>query len=87
MSQAKLTFANGEFLILSESQKVIPIVSYQSGDEITTSQDKSYEIHDHIHDGLIPSITEMLCRCNFFILFDNRSKVYSSSMVVTIENL
>lgn len=87
MEKAKLTFSNGETLILSDEQKIIPIVAYQSEDGLTTSIDKSYEIYYHIHDGLIPSITEMLSRCKFFMLFDNRSKVYSSSAVVTVENI
>ena len=87
MHKAKLTFSNGEILILNESQLLVPIIKYTNGDDVSASVDKSYEIWNHIHNGLIPSITEFLFRSDYFHLLDNPDKIYNSSSVVTIENI
>lgn len=87
MHNAKLTFSNGETLILHESQILVPIVKYKNGDDVSASMDKSYEIWNHIHNGLIPSIAEFLFRSEYFHLPDNPDKIYNSSSVVTIENV
>lgn len=87
MSKALLTFSNGETLELSEGQLITPVLKIVESDSIYASQDKSYEIWYHIHDGLIPSILEMLFSCEFFALLDDHSKVYNSKLVVTIKNI
>lgn len=86
MNKALLTFSNGETLELSEGQLVTPILKIIESDTYA-SQDKSYKIWPHVHDGLIPSILEMLFSCEFFALLDDHSKVYNSKLVVTIKNI
>lgn len=65
MSKALLTFSNGETLELYEGQLITPILKIVESDPIYVSQYTSYEIWYHIHDGLIPSILEMLFHVSF----------------------
>jgi len=85
--KAKLTFSNGDILILHDTQVLVPIVKCINENVVFASKDKSFEIWNHIHDGLIPSITELLLKSEYFHLLDNPDKVYNSSLVVTIENI
>lgn len=87
MSKALLIFSNGEKLVLPEGQRVITIIKSTYKDEILTSVSEVYTLWDHASAGMIPSVTELLCRCNFFHLIENEDKVYNSSSVVTIENI
>lgn len=86
MFKAQITFSNNDKLILSEDQLIVPIKHYKHEGQILTSMCEPYKIWNHIHDGLIPSITELLCRCDFFRLIEYE-KVYKVSAVVSIENL
>lgn len=86
MQSAKITFSNNTFLTLTEGEHLIPIGKYEHDGEILTSMQKSYELWNHIHDGLIPSVTELLCRCEFFKQLES-DIIYKSSAVVSIENL
>lgn len=89
MEKALLTFSNGETLELHDTQLIIPIVKFHEQDNkhFGVSLNVPQEIWYHAQDGLIPSICEILCNCEFFFLHDNREKVYRSSTVVTIQNL
>lgn len=87
MSSAMLVFSNGDKLILKENQLVTPIIKYTNNSEVMVSEDKSFEIWNHIHNGLIPSIAEMLCKSDYFRLIDDHNKIYNSSAVVTVENI
>lgn len=88
MHKALLTFSNGKTLELCDEQLVIPISRFLDGKkEISVSKGLPYELWYHVHDGLIPSIAELLCKSDFFQLPDNENKIYSSSAVVSVENL
>lgn len=87
MFKAKITFSDNSTLMLEDGQLIFPISKFEFHDEITTSQCKPYSIYHHVNAGLVPSVTEMLCRCDFFQLSENADIVYKSSSVVTIENL
>lgn len=87
MFKAKITFSNDEVIIISDGQLIFPISLYTDNEESFASKSKPVEIHYHIHAGLIPSITELLMKYDFFQLEENDGKVYKSSAVVTIENL
>ena len=89
MVKALLTFSNGETLELQDEQYIVPIVKFPEEDSnrLGVSLDKPYKLWSHVHDGLIPSICEFLCNCEFFFLPDNREKIYNSNAVVTIKNL
>ena len=89
MVKALLTFSNGETLELQDEQYIVPIVKFPEEDSnrLGVSLDKPYQLWSHVRDGLIPSICEFLCNCEFFFLPDNREKIYNSNAVVTIKNL
>lgn len=87
MNRVLLTFSNGETLELCEGQLVIPISKLIVKDDISASQDPTYELWYHSGAGMIPSVCELLFKCDFFQLMDNTDKIYNSSAVVTVENL
>lgn len=86
MNSVKITFSNNEVLVLTEGDYIIPIIKLNFNDEVSTSVDKTYEILNHTHDGLLPSIMDLLCMYDFFKLYD-KEKFYKSSSVVSIESL
>ena len=87
MFEALITFANGETLRLKDGQLIIPISKFANGDNVVVSQEQPQELWHHYNNGLIPSIAELLCKCDFFQLMDYENKIYKSSSVVTVENL
>ena len=88
MCRAILTLSNGDTLELHEGQIVMPIAFIHREEEAFTSMVAPYELWYHVHDGLIPCITELLCRYEFFQIFDNEeSTVYKSSAIVSIKNV
>lgn len=86
MHKALLTFSNDTTLELCEGQLVTLISKSIVNDEVIASQSETYEIWTHSSAGMIPSICELLFRCDFFHLIDKDDKVYNSKAVVTIEN-
>lgn len=87
MNKAKITFSNSETLTVKEGDIFVPIISIESDDGTYSSMGKTCEIWSHIHDGLIPSLTELLYQCRFFFHVDNSNVVYSTSSIVKIENI
>lgn len=87
MNKTLLTFSNGEKLELYENQLVIPIGKLIIDNKTTVSQQPTHELWYHSSAGMIPSITELLVKYEFFHLLDNSDKIYKSSAVVTVENL
>lgn len=87
MFKALLTFSNGETLELCDGQTIFPISKHMAGDDVSTSQYPPCELWNHSSAGMIPSVTELLCKYDFFQLSNDDGKVYKSSAVVTIENL
>lgn len=87
MNRALITFSNGEKLEVNENQPVVLISKFIKNNQIFTAQQEVYTVWYHATAGLIPSITEFLCKCDFFHLADKNRKVYNSSSVVSIENL
>lgn len=87
MNKALVTFSNGATLELCENQLIVPISKLIIEDDISVSQGETYELWNHSSAGLIPSICELLCKCDFFQLIDNADKAYNAASVVTVENL
>lgn len=85
--KAKITFSNNETLIVNEGDIFIPINRTTVNEEISSCMVKPFEIWCHHHDGLIPSITEMLFNGFFFFHVDKPNVIYSTSAIVKIENL
>lgn len=87
MSKALIKFSNGDTLEIVEGQKIVPISKTENNNEFFASKYPPVEIYDHIHDGLIPSIADVLCTHDFFMLIEYENKIYKSSAVVSIENM
>lgn len=87
MNKVLLTFSNGEILELCEGQRIITISKHIVDDDISASQGPTYELWNHSGAGMIPSISELLFKCDFFQLIDDTDKAYNTSAVVTIKNL
>ena len=87
MSQSKITFANGDTLVIQEGEFFVPIVLTEHNGESFSSMGVPYEISGHVHDGLIPSITTLCLKSGFFYNIDEPGKVYNPSTIVSIENI
>jgi len=87
MDKALITFSNGETLELHECQQIVGKWKVTKDNETYVAGNKIHEIWSHISNGLIPSIADSLVQFDFFHLINNENKLYSSSAVVSIENL
>jgi hypothetical protein len=87
VTKAKITFSNNETLIVKEGDIFVPINESVIDNEISSAMTKPFEIWSHNHDGLIPSLTEMLFNGRYFFKVDNQNVIYSTSAIVKIENL
>lgn len=85
MQEATIHFADKSTLKLHEGDRIIPIVHNSTSQGDFASMDKSVELYEHIHNGLIPSIMDALCKCNFFYALDNYDIAYSVHSIVRIE--
>lgn len=85
MNQALLRFSNGDSLELHEGQMITPISKFTDENGTRVSKCPQYEVWSHINDGLMPSIAELLCSCDFFHPADKNNKIFNSSAVVTVE--
>lgn len=85
MQKAILHFADKSTLELHEGDRIIPIVRASTSKGVYASMDQSVELYEHIHNGLIPSIMDALCKCDFFYALDNYDIAYSAHSIVKIE--
>ena len=95
---AKIILSNNEELIISETTQIV-ILSKRNREsskddnlaeksfKYTTSQRYPLTPYYHIHDGFIPSLTEIFSNGDFFsITGDTLSKVYAVHSIVSISN-
>lgn len=86
MASAKIYFSDKSSLIVNEGDRIIPIVRVHSDKDDFASMSKSIELYNHIHDGLIPSLMDAFCSCDYFYVNENRNTAYGSHSIVKIEN-
>jgi hypothetical protein len=84
MNKAKITFANGDSIVLSEGVALYPIHANTKSNEKFASKDECSVLSYHISEGLIPSILDVLCFCEFFEYDDI---VYNTKTIVSIKNI
>lgn len=88
MDKAIITFSNNETLVVKEGDFLCPIVTTESPEEgIASALGKPYELWGHNHDGLIPSLTELFFKGNYFFIMDEQKTVYNTASIVKIESL
>ncbi len=85
--QARISFSDGSTIVIIEDQLIIPIIKYVKDDKTSVSKAEPVGIWYHLSDGLIPSLAELLCSCEFFQILTEDDKIYSSKAVVSIENI
>ena len=88
MFNVKIHFSDKSVLVLHENDSLIPIVLLgQPGNspESFASMDASIHLEEHVHNGLIPSLMDVLCKANFFYINDNINIVYGTHSIVKIE--
>lgn len=86
MDKIIIHFSNKDTLVLKEGDRIIPIVkSVNNEDEIFASTDCSVPLEMHIHNGLIPSFLNALCRCSFFYINSDQETVFGTNTIVKIE--
>lgn len=81
MPNIKVTFADGTVKIFHEEQAFRTIIKTDNG----TSLGEIFSLWYHATDGLIPSFTELLTKCDFFFDVENPNIVYSSNSVIRFE--
>lgn len=86
MSSAKITFSNGVSVDVKENDLIIPIVLDISKDKPFARQADPVEITYHISFGLIPSIMDIVCSCDFFYINNGFDIAYGAKTVVSVEN-
>lgn len=87
MISANIYFSDKSILTLNEGDRIIPIIHIHSDKGVFASMGRSIELCNHIHDGLIPSLMDAFCLCDYFYVNENRSTVYSSHSIVKVESL
>ena len=87
METATIYFSDGKSLSVKEGQHFMSINSFPSDSDNLNfaSQSKTFELWSHVHDGLIPSILEVLFNSEYFFNLDTPSIVYNSKSVTRIE--
>ena len=85
MSKATIYFSDKTSLVLHEDDLITPIVLNNSGEDTYASMDKTVKVEYHVHNGLIPSIMDALCKCSLFYVNQEIDITYSSHANVRIE--
>lgn len=85
MDRARITFSNNETMVIDEGEIFIPIAKVDREGETSSAMQKTFEVFGHHHDGLIPSLTELFYRCQYFYHIDDPRTVYSTSAIVKLE--
>ena len=80
MEKAKISFVNGENIIVKEDQILFPFRRVETKDKIFISKWEPVKLWD-------PSLGDMLAACEFFSLTDSCEKLYRSSAVLSIERI
>ena len=85
---ATIYFSDKSALILHENDYLIPVVFNPAtgSDPGFSSMSKPVELYPHVHDGLIPSILDVLLSCQFFYAGNDCTSVYCTSSIVKIES-
>lgn len=87
METATIYFSDGKSLSVKENQHFMSINSFPSdSDDLNyASQSKIFKLWSHVHDGMLPSILEVLFNSEYFFDVDVPSVIYNSKSVTRIE--
>ena len=85
MATATIYFSDGRSLKVEEGQRFYPVTLCTLDEKPFATRGESVEIWNHVHDGLVPSILDLLLTSEFFMDIYNTSVVYSSKSVTRVE--
>lgn len=85
MEQVKITFSNNETIIIKEGDLLIPITYFEDKGKIYSTMKEPFEIWSHVHDGLIPSLTELFFNGQYFYFIDDKETIYNVTSIVKVE--
>ena len=86
MKTATIYFSDKSSITVSNEDSIIPMYGVTQGGESVAFLGEGVELNNNIHDGLIPSILDALCFCDFFYVNENGSTVYCTKSIIKIEN-
>lgn len=89
MEKALITFANGETLEITDSDRLTPLIKVKDNDrdDFFASQTTPVEMIPHTHLGLIVPISDVICCYDFFFLNYDQEKLYGSKSIVKVEQI
>ena len=87
MSKANIYFSDGSIIEISENDIIITVTPRSDGKSKFSSIDKTVDLQCHLNNGLIPSILDALCFCDFFYIGGNADVIYGAKSIVKIENV
>lgn len=87
MKKAVIHFADETTIEVREHDAITGVSACSDDKGKFSSMSKSAELQIHIHDGLIPSIMDVLCFCPFFYIGEDHDVIYGTNSIVKIENI
>lgn len=90
MPKIKVTFSDGSTMTFHEDQTFMTVsfsVDAENPKKSYPSQSEIFGLWNHIHDGLVPSLLEIIANSKFFFDVEKPEVYYNSQSVVKIESL
>ena len=87
MNKARINFANGYTLCLSDADRISPIVRSEDENGSFASRGRYVLLCPHVQDGLIPPILDVLCSCDFFAVQGKNDVIFCTKSIVSIESI
>ena len=87
MSKVKIYFSDGSIIKVSENDVITTVTPRSDGKSDFASVDKTVKLKLHLQNGLIPSLLDALCFCDFFYISGNTDVIYGTKSIVKIENI
>lgn len=83
--KAIIQFSNGSALEIHETDVIIPITPLANEDVPSSSMGATVNVTPHVHNGLLPSLMNAFCNCDFFYLNHDYSIAYCSKSIVSVK--
>ncbi len=83
--EAVIKFSDNSKLTIHENDCIVPIIPQKVNDKFCASMTESIPVYFHTHNGLIPSLMDAFCNCDYFYLNQNYSIAYCTKSIISIE--
>lgn len=86
MQTAVIYFSDASSIQVQEGDKITPIIYFNKQDNNGhAAKSIPNSLCLHLNDGLIPSIMDSLCHCDFFYLNNKNDTAYGTHTITKIE--